>query len=105
MEKLSVKTALIFLLSVIHIPYIPAQQKASLNGYVSGLYTPVYLTGADMFVNNGLLHNRLNFKYAPDDKWTFVAEVRNRAVFGNFSDFSPDYFSVLTADNGWVGRW
>ena len=77
-----------------------AQQKVSLNGYVSGLYTPIYLSGEDLFVNNGLIHNRLNFKYFPDDKWTFTAEVRNRAIFGNFTHLSPDYFSRLTADNG-----
>ena len=77
-----------------------AQQKVSLNGYVSGLYTPIYMSGEDLFVNNGLIHNRLNFKYLPDDKWTFTAEVRNRAVLGNFSNLSPDYFSRLTADNG-----
>ena len=73
-----------------------------LSGYVSGLYTPIYLSGEDLFINNGLIHNRLNFKYFPDDRWSFAAEVRNRAVFGNFSTFSPDYFSKLTADNGWM---
>jgi len=79
-----------------------AQQKVSLNGYVSGLYTPIYMSGEDLFVNNGLIHNRLNFKYLPDDKWTFTAEVRNRAVLGNFTSLNPDYFSGLTADNGWM---
>jgi hypothetical protein len=73
-----------------------------LNGYVSGLYTPIYISGEDLFVNNGLIHNRLNFKYFPDDKWTFTAEVRNRAILGNFTHLSPDYFSNLTADNGWI---
>ena len=79
-----------------------AQQKVSLHGYVSGLYTPIYLSENDLFVNNGLIHNRLNFKYLPNDKWTFTAEIRNRAVFGNFTNLSPDYFSSLTADNGWM---
>jgi hypothetical protein len=73
-----------------------------LGGYVSGLYTPIYLIDENMYINNGLIHNRLNFKYRPADKWSFVAEVRNRAIFGNFSSLSPDYFSMLTADNGWM---
>jgi len=102
MAKSSVNIVLLLLLSAITVQRLPAQQKATLHGYVSGLYTPVYLTGADLFVNNGLLHNRLNFKYRPNDKWTFVAEVRNRAMFGNFATLSPDYFSMLTADNGYM---
>ena len=102
MVKLSTKIAIAFLLQGLIILPILAQQKMSLNGYVSGLYTPIYLTGEDMFVNNGLIHNRLNFKFTPDDKWSFVAEVRNRAIFGNFSNLSPDYFSLLTQDNGWM---
>jgi len=93
---------MIILFHGIIIMQISAQEKASLNGYVSGLYTPIYLIGEDMFVNNGLIHNRLNFKYTPTDKWSFVAEVRNRAIFGDFSSLSPDYFSRLTADNGWM---
>jgi hypothetical protein len=60
------------------------------------------MPGEDLFINNGLLHNRLNFKYFPDDKWTFTVEVRNRAIAGNFSTLSPDYYSKLTTDNGWL---
>jgi len=102
MVKLSAKSAIAFLLQGLLILPILAQQKMSLNGYVSGLYTPIYLMSEDMFMNNGLLHNRLNFKYTPNDKWSFVTEIRNRAIFGNFSSLSPDYFSMLTADNGWM---
>ena len=97
MVKLLGKIAVSVLLQGLFILPISAQQKVSLNGYVSGLYTPIYLMSEDMFVNNGLIHNRLNFKYTPDDKWSFVAEIRNRAI-----SFSPDYFSILTADNGWM---
>jgi len=96
------KIALAILLPTVIIAQIQAQEKVSLNGYVSGLYTPIYLTQGDMFINNGLIHNRLNFKYTPDNKWTFTAEVRNRAIFGNFSSLSSQYFSMLTADNGWM---
>jgi len=96
------KIAIVFLLQGLIIFPISAQQKVSLNGYVNGLYTPVYWMSEGMFLNNGLIHNRLNFKYSPDDKWSFTAEIRNRAVFGNFSALSPDYFSRLTADNGWM---
>jgi hypothetical protein len=84
-------------LSIVNCLPASAQE---LSGYVSGLYTPIYLSDEELFVNNGLIHNRLNFKYTPDDKWSFTAEVRNRAVVGNFSNLSPDYFSMLTADNG-----
>jgi hypothetical protein len=81
---------------------LSAQQKVSLNGYVNELYTPIYLPSENLYIDNGLIHNRLNFEYTPDNKWSFTVEVRNRAVFGNFSSLSPDYFSMLTADNGWM---
>ena len=102
MERLFAKIVTLLLLKVVIVVSVMAQEKASLNGYISGLYTPVYLIDEDMFLNNGLIHNRLNFKYPFADKWSFTADVRNRAVFGNFSSLSADYFSMLTADNGWM---
>ena len=102
MAKSLAKIATVLLLQAVTVLSLSAQEKVSLNGYVNGLYTPVYLIGEDLFVNNGLIHNRLNFKYVPGDKWRFVAEIRNRAIFGDFSSLSPDYFSKLTVDNGWM---
>jgi len=100
--KIYIGILIIVILQGITILPVSAQKQLSLNGYVNGLYTPIYLTGEDMFLNNGLIHNRLNFKYTPVDKWSFIAEIRNRAVFGNFSSLSPGYFSMLTQDNGWM---
>ncbi|MCL1938637.1 MAG: hypothetical protein FWF52_09620 [Candidatus Azobacteroides sp.] len=102
MGKLFAKIFLALLLQGITILPISAQKTASLNGYASGLYSPIYWTDEDVFLNNGLIHNRLNFKYTPNNLWSFTAEVRNRAIWGNFSNLSPDYFSLLTGDNGWM---
>jgi len=102
MKTLRIKTAFVLLLTAGNLSYVSAQGNISLNGYVSGLYTPVWLISEDKFVNNGLLHNRLNFKYTPSSNWRFVAEIRNRAITGNFSKISPDYYSMLTTDNGWM---
>ena len=100
MVKLSAKIGITLLLQGIFLLPIPAQNNLSLNGYFSGLYTPIYWADEDVFLSNGLIHNRLNFKYTPVNKWNFTAEIRNRAVFGDFSNLSSDYFSILTADNG-----
>ncbi len=102
MAKLKRKTAFLLLMTVANLLYVSAQENVSLNGYVSGLYTPIYLMDNDIFAHNGLLHNRLNFKYTPGSNWKFVAEIRNRFIAGNFSKFSPDYYSMLTKDNGWM---
>ena len=96
MEKLFVRVIGLLLAGVVAISG-KAQEKASLHGYISGLYTPVYLISEHTFLNNGLIHNRLNFRYAPFSKWSFVAEVRNRAVFANF-----DYNEMIAPDNGWM---
>lgn len=75
-------------------------QDISLGGYVSGLYMPMIDFGSGSATHNGLLHNRLNFKYTPSGRWSFAAEIRNRALFPNPASTTDNGFMNLSFD--WI---
>ncbi len=77
-------------------------QNYSFNGYISGLYSPILSFSNNKVNHYGLLHNRLNFKYTYKNNWNFVAEVRNRLMFGNYSNYSSSNFNYLTKDDGLI---
>jgi hypothetical protein len=58
------------------------------------------LSGA--FVNENLLHNRLNFKGYLNDHLTFAAELRNRLFTGDMVRLGTLYSGMIGADQGWV---
>jgi len=97
-----------------------------LNGYIKSLQTLIFFNNSypdlqnlrlvDTFLVDNLLHNRLNFKWYPNDHLTFYAEARNRIFYGDLVKANPnygeqignannDYFdlsAVLLDKNGWV---
>ena len=61
--------------------------KWQLRGYLKSLQTTYFAelppaTKSTMF-NDHLLHNRLNFKWFPNENLTFTAEIRNRIFWGD----------------------
>ncbi|MEL6922836.1 MAG: hypothetical protein AAFO94_02230, partial [Bacteroidota bacterium] len=42
-----------------------------------------------------LIHNRLNFKWYPNDNWTFTAELRTRLFFGEIVKSTPNYGELV----------
>lgn len=77
-------------------------QDFSLNGYISGLYTPIFSFSDNNFNHYGLLHNRLNFKYSINNNWNLVGQIRNRLMFGDYSNYSSSNFNYLTKDEGLI---
>lgn len=97
-----------------------------LNGYVKNLQTMLFFNEAypdlqtlqlkDTFLQDNLIHNRLNFRWYPNEHFTFYAEARNRIFYGDLVKASPDYgkqiddvnndyfdlSAVLLDQNGWV---
>ena len=64
-----------------------------LTGYVKNLQT-IYnlnLLGQEDLVQDNLLHNRLNFKYYINDRWTFKSDLRNRIFYGSRSIFLANF--------------
>lgn len=72
-----------------------------LSGYVKNLQTLLFFNEAypdlqtfqlvDTFLQDNLIHNRLNFKWYPNDHWTLYAEARNRIFFGDLVRATPNY--------------
>ncbi|GJM33627.1 MAG: hypothetical protein DHS20C18_26280 [Saprospiraceae bacterium] len=73
----------------------------TLNGYVKNLESGFFFNGAypdlatlqlvDTFLQDNLLHNRLNFSWFPTSKLTLHAELRNRLFWGDQVRATPDY--------------
>ncbi|MBP1629672.1 MAG: hypothetical protein H6Q15_565 [Bacteroidetes bacterium] len=95
-----IKRSLIFGLILLSIELLNAQG-LSFNGYVSGIYSPILTLNPNKedISHNGLLHNRLNFKYSISN-WKFISDIRNRILFGDYSLYYKNNFILLTKDNG-----
>jgi len=77
-------------------------KKLHFNGYISGLYIPMYTFETKQFQNIGWLHNRLNLKWMPGKNWELSAELRTRVMFQDFRGYHPEQFKALTQDQGWL---
>jgi hypothetical protein len=78
------------------------EKKLYFNGYISGLYIPIYTFDVKKFQNIGLLHNRLNLKWTPTKNWELSTELRTRVMFQDFRGNSPEQFKAITQDQGWL---
>lgn len=97
-----------------------------IGGYVKNLQTLLFFNESypdfqqfklvDTFLQDNLIHNRINVRWLPSSKFTIAAEFRNRLFFGDLVRGTPgyaarvdnannDYFDlswVLLNDNGFV---
>jgi hypothetical protein len=74
----------------------------TLNGYVSTMQSVMFDSLSGPFVNDNLIHNRLNFKGYVNENITFAAEFRNRLYTGDMVRSVPSYSEMIAADQGWV---
>lgn len=65
-----------------------------LGGYVKYLHS-AFLMEESSIQTNQLIHNRLNFKWYPDEKFTLNIEARNRALWGDLVKLIPDYHEII----------
>lgn len=95
----------IFILVFILISFsIQAQEKEknwTLNGYVKDMQTAWHDTAGNLITDN-LIHNRLNFKWYPNDKFNIVIGARNRLMWGTITNLIPSYDSILNIDRGFL---
>ncbi len=97
-----------------------------IGGYIKNMQTLLFFNNAypdfqqfklvDTFLQDNLVHNRINVKWLPNSRFTVSAELRNRLFFGDLVRGTPgyadrvdnannDYFDlswVLLDDNGFV---
>lgn len=88
------------------------EPKYSLNGYVKFLQTASFYNFDSVSIpgpiTNNLIHNRLNFRYFPNENWTVAVEARNRIFYGEQVRFTPDFGDQIDQYPGLVDlsvRW
>ncbi len=75
------------------------QKSYSLNGYIKNMQTGIFnhleipQAGIDtvVFLQDNLIHNRLNFAYYANSNWTIKAELRSRIFWGDIVNNTPEY--------------
>ncbi len=76
------------------------KQTITLSGYITTMQSAMFDSLSGPFLNENLLHNRLNFKGYISDHITFSAEFRNRLFTGDLVRLGKEYTGLIGADNG-----
>jgi hypothetical protein len=74
----------------------------TLNGYITTMQSAMFDSLSGPFLNENLLHNRLNFKGYISNNLTFTAEFRNRLFTGDLVRLGKYYTGLIGADDGLV---
>ncbi len=98
---------LIIILSFFQICALPtfSQEKPgflTLNGYVSAVNSVMFDSLSGPFLNDNMLHNRLNFKGYVNENVTFAVELRTRLFTGDMVRTGSSYQKSIGSDQGLV---
>jgi hypothetical protein len=74
----------------------------TLTGYLTTMQSSMFDSLSGPFINENLLHNRLNFKGYLSNKVTFAAEFRNRLFTGDLVRMGSYYSDLVGADDGFA---
>ncbi|HCC71390.1 MAG TPA: hypothetical protein DEQ09_09615 [Bacteroidales bacterium] len=94
---------LVIIFIIFSTGYLKGQDKilqSSLNGYVSNMQSMIFEDIEEDWINDKLVHNRLNFRLYAGSKLTFAVDIRNRFFSGDMVKLDPMYADRLDADNG-----
>ncbi len=83
---------------------LPAREKipVTLGGYLTAMQSALFDSVSGPFMNENLLHNRLNFKCFISDNLTFAAEFRNRLFTGDMVRIGDYYSGLIGKDEGFL---
>jgi len=77
-------------------------KKNSLNGYVSLMQSAMFDSLSGAFINDNLIHNRINLKRYINNHITLSGEFRNRLFTGDMVRSGRSFAETTGSDNGWV---
>jgi len=101
-----IKIRFIFAFIVLFSLSLQAQQKKekkwSLNGYISYMNSNSFDSISNAWFIDNQLHNRLNFEWFPNDKFSFVAQLRTRFIYGNSVLLIPNYSDMIETEPGYL---
>jgi hypothetical protein len=84
---------------------LAAQEKPgaiTVNGYLSTMQSAMFDSLSGPFINDNLIHNRLNFKGYINKNLTFAVELRNRLFTGDMVSAGSAYSELIGRDQGWT---
>lgn len=98
------KYSVLVIMMLLHSELLLSQNEKSvvLNGYLTSMQSSMFDSLSGSFMNENLLHNRLNFKAYVGENITFSAELRNRLFTGDMVRQGKNYADMIEADDGWV---
>jgi hypothetical protein len=99
------KFRIFVLLIILFYPSLKAQDKPrflTLNGYVSTMQSVMFDSLSGQFVNDNLIHNRLNLKGYINENLSFAVEFRNRLFTGDLVKAGNFYSRQIGTDQGWA---
>lgn len=102
MEKRFEIYLFVLLLNCIVMVSQESEHKLLLSGYVKNLHEFSFVDNLKQLNYDGLLNNRLNFKYIPSEEITVRIELRNRIFFGNNVKNFDGFSDIVSRDNGWA---
>jgi len=97
-----ISTCLIFLILSTGLFSQEKAKPITLSGYITTMQSVMFDSLSGSFLNENLLHNRLNFKGYLSDEVTFAAEFRNRLFTGDMVRLGSYYSGMIGADDGVV---
>lgn len=74
--------------------------KLEIKGYVKGMQNTLFIKEIDSNASANLIHNRLNFKYTFNSKWSSRLEIRNRIFYGEQIKMTPNFGKSINQYNG-----
>jgi hypothetical protein len=78
------------------------QKILTLTGYLSTMQSVQFDSLSGEFINENLIHNRLNIKGYANENITFAAEFRNRLFTGDMVKSGSSYSGLIGRDQGWA---
>ncbi|MCF6366870.1 MAG: hypothetical protein L3J35_11775 [Bacteroidales bacterium] len=77
------------------------QKKYSLGGYITNMQSVMIFDSIEgNWINDNLIHNRLNFNWFPNEHFTIKVGARTRLFSGETVKYTPDYGKNMQKDNG-----
>lgn len=78
-----------------------APKNWELSGYMKNLQTWIFINNGPqtIFLQDNLLHNRLNFSWYLNDHWKLRADLRTRVFFGDLVRTQPNYADLVENAN------
>jgi hypothetical protein len=93
---------LLILLKTFEINGQDDSSKVDFNGYISNMQSVQFQDFNGEWMNDNLIHNRLNFKWIPNEHFSFSAGLRNRLFTGETVKMTPDYGeSIKESETGY----